>query len=113
MAVKNSVLAIPLTAVSATTFDGIAYMSINPTGLPHACFEFSIRNGSSVSVFISYDGVTNHDILPSGQSVTYQLQTNAQPNTTIANIAKGAIVYVLGANGTGSVYLSGFYQPQA
>lgn len=113
MPVKNSVSAIPLTSVSATTFDGMGYKPINPNGLPHACFMFTISNGSSVSIFISYDGITNHDILSSGASVPYLLQSNAQPNTSIANLAKGTIVYVLGATGTGSVYLSGFYQQQA
>ena len=113
MAVKNSVAAIPLTSVSATTFDGVNYKPINTSGLPHACFQFTISNGSSVSVFASYDGVTNHEIIPSGSVVSHPLQTNAQPNTSIANLAKGTVVYVLGAAGTGSVYLSGLYQPQA
>jgi hypothetical protein len=113
MAVKNSVSAIPLTSVSATTFNGVSYMPINPNGLPNSCFSFTIINHSSVDITISYDGgTTPHDFIPSNSSSFFPLQSNAQPNTTIANMAKGTVVSVLGANGTGSVYLSGFYQQQ-
>lgn len=114
MAVKNSVSAIPLTSVSATTFNGVAYMPINPTGLPHGCFSFTIINHSSVDITVSYDGgTTAHDFVPSNSSTFSPLQSNAQPNTSIANLAKGTVVSVLGSAGTGSVYLSGFYQQQA
>lgn len=113
MPVKNSIRPIPLTSVSATTFNGTDYMPINPGGLPNACFYFTIINNSSGNVLVSYDGITAHDFIPSASSAPYPIQTNSQPNTFIANLAKGTIVYVLGSVGTGDVYLSGFYQQQA
>lgn len=113
MAVKNIVSFIPLTSVSATTFDGLTYMPINPGGTPEPLFSYSIINDSSVDIFISYDGVTNHDFVQSGGTISSPLQYNALPNTYIANLAKGTVVYVIGSAGTGTVYLSGQYQPQA
>lgn len=110
MSVKNIVKAIPLTSINSTTFFG-AYLPINPTGLPQACFLIRIYNNSGVDVTISYDGSTDNDIIPHGTSEQLNFQTNSQPNNQVALLAKGTIVYVRGTVSTGLVYLAGYYQP--
>src|SRR5215468_10875697 len=87
MAVKNTVQSIPLTSVSATTFDGVNYKPINPAGVPESLFAFTIINQTNQDIFISYDGATNHDFIPENGTVTSPVQYNARPNTYIANLA--------------------------
>lgn len=112
MAVKNSIAAIPLTSIDSSTFDGTTYMAINPSGVPHALFAFNIINDSSSDITVSYDGSTDNDFIPQGSTSSNPIQYNSQPNTYIANLAKGTIIWVKGSTGTGNVYLSGYYQQQ-
>jgi hypothetical protein len=112
MPVKNVLLPIPMLRVEATGFNGTDYMAINSGGLAHPCCILRVINASSVDVTISYDGVTAHDYVLSGDTINLYAQTNAQPNTNIANFKKGTVLYALGAMGTGYVYVAGYYQPQ-
>lgn len=111
MAVKNYVLAIPLTSIASSTVGG-TYAAINPTGLPNACFELRITNNSNKDITISYDGINDHEYLPTA-SAALQIygQQGAQPSSFIANFAKGTVIWVKGTAGTGNIYLSGFYLP--
>ncbi|HVW99252.1 MAG TPA: hypothetical protein VHA52_02260 [Candidatus Babeliaceae bacterium] len=108
MGVRNSVQVIPLTSIasSALTAD---YQSINTEGLANACSIIRITSTSSTDVTISYNGSTDHEYLPAGGTITLPFQANAQPQSYVANMAAGTIVYVKGAAGTGNIYLSGYY----
>lgn len=112
MAVKNIVLPITLTSIDSATVTG-SYQAINSSGLPKACFLLRITNASNKDVTVSFDGSTDQEYVVAGTSLPLNFQTNAQPNTNIANMAQGTKVYVKGAAGTGSIFLSGYYQPQA
>jgi hypothetical protein len=114
MATKNVLLPIPLTSVAGSAFTG-SYQAINSSGLPQGVCILRIINNSSSDVLISYDGSTNHDfVTKSGGVLTINAQTNAQPNTSIANFRAGTIVYLNGtALSTGNLYLAAYYQPQA
>ena len=111
MAVKNIVLAIPLTSISSTTFNS-TYQLVNTGGLPHACFLLKMTNNSNVDITISYDGVNDHDFLRNDDELQIASQTNSQPNNFVALFGVGLKVYVKGIAGMGSVYLAGYYQPQ-
>lgn len=111
MAVKNIVLPIPLTSTSAVFFDG-TYKLINTAGLPEACFMIRIINDCNRDVTVSYDGVNDHDFVPTDTSIQLNFQTNSQPNNFIAKLAAGTKIYVKGVAGIGNVLLAGYYQPQ-
>jgi hypothetical protein len=110
MALKNSVQAIPLSSIASSTVSG-SYQAINSGGLPNPCFLIRITNGSNMAVTISYDGSTDQEYLAAGAILQLSLQANSQPSNFVTNMSKGTIVYVKGTAGTGSVYLSGYYQP--
>lgn len=113
MAVKNSVLAIPLASAASSGVSG-TYLAINATGLPNACFKIRITNNSTKDITISYDGINDHEYLPTAfAALDVYAQPGAQPNNFIANFAKGTVVWVKGTAGTGNIYLSGFYLPSA
>jgi hypothetical protein len=110
MAVRNSVSAIPLGAIAANTFTG-AYQLIG--GLPHACFMLRFINNSTEDVLISYDGVTDNDVIIHDTTVQLDPQANSQPNNFICVFPKGMTIYVKAANGTGEFYVAGYYQQNA
>lgn len=110
MAVKNSVAPLPLSTIDSATFTG-AFQLLSPAaGIAQAVQMLYISNNSNVVITVSYDGVNNHDYIIAGQTRMLNFQTNSQPNTSIAKLAKGTKVYVLGAAGVGLVALSGWYQ---
>ena len=65
-----------------------------------------IINNSNVDIDVSLDGVTNHDFVPMGSFVLYDLRTNHGVEKQFA-FKLGTQFYVKGAAaGVGSVYLS-------
>ncbi len=110
MAVKNSVAPIPLTTIDSATFTGAYQLLSGAAGLTQAVQMLYISNNANVVITVSYDGVNDHDYIIAGQTRMLNFQTNSQPNTSIAKLAKGTKVYVKGAAGAGLVALSGWYQ---
>lgn len=109
MSVRNTVNAVTLTSIAATSFTG-SYQAINSSGLSNACFLVRIINNTNKDITISYDGVNDHDFLPTLTNLQLPLQSNSQPNNSIALMPKGTVVWVKGAMGTGSAYLAAYYQ---
>jgi len=110
MAVRNTVNAVEVFFISSVVLEADEYQSINSQGLPFPCFLIRVINNSNKDVMISYDGVTDHDFIPMGQTLQLPFQSNSQPNGYVALMAKGTIVYVQGAAGTGDIYLAAYYQ---
>ena len=112
MGVKNRVTAVPAGAIDTAVLDG-SYEQLNAGGLPEACFLLRVINDSDIGLEISYDGTTQHDFV-SAKSVAYlPAQSNSQPNNNVALFPKGLVVWVNGTDGTGVVYLAGYYQVAA
>jgi hypothetical protein len=110
MAVRNTVSAIPLAAVDAATFNG-AYQLVG--GLPHACFMLRFINNTTEDVLVSYDGVTDNDVIVHDTTVQIESQTNSQPNNFTCLFGKGMNIYLKAATGTGEFYIAGYYQINA
>jgi hypothetical protein len=110
MAVRNSVSAIPLGVAPANAFDG-TYQLVG--GIPQACFMLRIINNTSEDVLISYDGVTDNDVVIHETTTQLDPQTNSQPNNFICLFPKGMTIYVKAAQGTGELYIAGYYQQNA
>jgi hypothetical protein len=111
MAVINKIQAIALTNIASSSLT-TDYMAINAGGLPNACCILRLNSTSSTSVTLSYDGVNDHEFLLAGADFNISAQTNAQPQTLIANFPKGMVVYAKGTAGTGNIYLSGYFSQQ-
>jgi hypothetical protein len=112
MAYVNRIVAVPLTSILSSAVSG-TYAVINSGGLPSGCAIVRITNNSDQDVTISYDGTTDHDFaLKSGGQINLNFQSNSSPNNNQAYMAQGTKVYVKGTAGSGSIYLSAYYQPQ-
>jgi hypothetical protein len=86
---------------------GFAPVDVN--GIESHILILRIINDSNKAVIISYDGVTDHDIVAAGTSVTYNLQSNSEPNNWVYQLREGTVFYVRGAAGAGHIYFSGWY----
>lgn len=108
---QNFVQAIPMSIFNAATLDPITKQPINSSGLPNACFLIRIVNDSDRDIFISYDGIADHDFLRTGESLQLPFESNSSPNNYVANLRAGTKVYLSGvAGGSGSIYLIGYFQ---
>lgn len=100
-------------AVTRGTLAGMSlsssYQAINATPFAGSCFRIAIYNTTNAAVDISYDGSTDHDVVPATSFIVIDAETNAQPAAHMALFAKNLIVYVKGASAAGSVYVSGYY----
>jgi hypothetical protein len=113
MATKNIVLPVAMTALDSATFTGAYQLLSAATGIPAACIIVRFVNDSSRDVTVSYDGVNDHEFVPSLSALILNFQANAQPTPFVSCMAAGTKISVKGAVlGTGSVYLAGYYNPQ-
>lgn len=111
MAVKNSIAPVALATFDTATLTG-NYQLVSAAGLPRACFFLRLINSSNVDVIISYDGVTDHDVIL-GQSINpYPFQSLGQPQNNVALIPRGTKIWVKQrtAAGAGSFSIAGYYQ---
>jgi hypothetical protein len=107
---KNRVVPLLLTSIASSTMSS-SYQAINPNGAEGAAFFFRINNDTNETITISYDGVNDHEIMLTDTIYeTPTTQNNALPAGKVALFPIGQKIYVKGTSGTGSVYLSGFYQ---
>jgi len=108
MSQKDTVSPLLLTDVNtaATAIDTWTAFS---DGIEGACFMIRITNDSDTDVYISYDGSTRHEYVPSDESIEISFQDNSSPGNGIAKLKKGTILSVQGTAGTGLVYLSGYF----
>jgi hypothetical protein len=111
MSVTNSLKAVPLTSIAASTLSGSYQLVTASSGLPNPVCILKIINNASVVVTVSYDGSTDHDFVRAGETLVLNIQTNSQPNNKMANMAKGTQVWVKGVAGTGTVYVAAYYLP--
>jgi hypothetical protein len=103
--VETKILPDPLRSLNTATLAG-AYLPIgDPLDRPIRLIKFA--NVSNVTVTVSWDGITDHDILPLGGYVLpiTSLQSNVEGSQGIY-IAKGTQFYIKGAAGVGFVYLT-------
>jgi hypothetical protein len=110
---STSVKAIPLIELDTTNLP-LAYEALND-GLPNACFMLNVTNDSDNFIYISYDGIFDHEVAPgadAGFPLRFQLaaQTNSQPKAQEALFERGLVLYVKSATANaGTLAISGYY----
>ncbi len=66
-------------------------------------------NTTDVTVTFSFDGSTDHFIIPTESGFVLDVTSNKSIQGGICCVAQGTQVYVKGSPGSGSVYLTSFY----
>lgn len=108
---SNKLLAIPLLSINSTGFNG-AFQLVGK--LPQPIRLLRVVNNSNVTVIISFDGSHDHDLIPSDTEFQLPAGALAFSSNYSCAIAANTPVYIKGTAGmgnSGSVSISGYYQP--
>jgi hypothetical protein len=99
-----------------TSFDALlllaVYQPVNVVGTEFPCSVVNIINTSDVPIIISFDGVTDHDMVRPHESNCYDFQKNAQPQSSVSQLKKNTQLYVrwvdAAAKKGGDIYFNGY-----
>lgn len=105
----NTIKALVLTSIASSTLSS-SYQPINPNGAEGACLMLRVNNTSNEDIILSYDGVNENEYVLAATLLEVPAQLNSQPNNHVCLFPKGQIVYIKGTAGTGTIYLTGYYQ---
>lgn len=105
---QDIVKAFPMVVYNSAAL-AAGYTSMNPAGLPGACFWLQLLNDSSVDMTVSFDGITDHLFLPHGYEFPMFPMTGALPNNRVLLFPAHMQIYAKGVAGVGNVYITGFY----
>ncbi len=94
-----------LRSINSTTITGTYQALGSPLSDPAVLMK--IVNNSTMLITISYDGVTDHDVVPGGFFTLYDFGSDAQSVSGNSRLFLPAStqVYVKGTAGTGLIYL--------
>jgi len=106
---KNRVTEEILDSFNAGGLDPIAFKPINTLGLIRPCCLIRIVNRAKHDVFISYDGVNEHDFIPHGEVLEVNIRTSVGHDED-AQFSKRTIVYVKGSVSIGYIHITGYTQ---
>ena len=97
-------------ALRTLAYTGIssAYAPIG-AGLKYPGRLYYLVNTTDVLLTFSWDGVTDHFVVPSGSYILIDVTSNRTENGGSFAIDQYTITYVKGGPGSGSVYLTSFY----
>jgi hypothetical protein len=87
---------------------GAGYTAIG-TALVNPSRILYMVNTTNALLTFSLDGVNDHFVIPASTSIVLDLTTNKSDQGGVANISAGTTIYVKGAPGSGSVYLTTWY----
>jgi hypothetical protein len=96
----------PLRLINSATLAG----SYLPVGTPfvHPIRLMKMTNNSNVDVTVSWDGVTDHEILVAGSFLLIDVSSNKEAALAF-DISQNTQLYVRGASGAGNIYVSAYY----
>lgn len=113
MSIKNTLKPIAMLTFNSATLTGAGNYALitGATGLEVACVMIRIVNASNTVMTVSFDGVVGHDVIPANTALPLIAQPNAQPNGYSCLFGRGQLIYIAGAAGVGTIYLTGYFQP--
>jgi hypothetical protein len=85
------------------TYAGIGAALLNPARIIY------LVNTTDVLLTFSFDGVNDHFVIPSQSYILIDVTSNMTLMGGALAVAQGQRIYVKGAPGAGTVYLSTFY----
>lgn len=111
MTESNRLNNIPLINFDASTLTG-TYQAIN-AGLPDPLVSFKMYNSSANLVFISNDGINDHDFVPPGGTFIFDSEANADGwgdgNGGHKEVPQGRIWYAKTSSNTDRLIVVGYH----
>jgi len=88
-----------------------SYVPFDAAGLSNNIQILKVKSTSNVNATISFDGVNDHDFIAAGSGDVMDVTTNSRNNLGEGcSFAKGQVIYLKAAAGTGNYYLIGYSQ---
>lgn len=103
---SNSIYPDVLRSIDSATLTG-SYQQVG-ANLTNPARIIKFTNLSTVTVTISWDGINDHEILPTGGFVLLDISTNKE-TSQILEISANTPFFVKGSAGTGLIYISNYF----
>ena len=88
------------------TYAAVGSSLVNP------CRILKLNNTTDADLIVSFNGITDHDVIPAGSGTIYDYGTNRSYNGATAELPAGTLVYVKQASGAatiGAMYVTVIY----
>lgn len=110
MALPNTAIRLYPEALRSLAFGSISgtYAKLG-TALTNPSRILYFFNTTDVTVTFSFDGSTDHFIIPTESGFVLDVSSNRSEQSGIIFVAQNTQIYVKGSPGSGSVYLTSFY----
>lgn len=105
MSAKNKLDPVERHSFNCASLTG-SYQTIDPNGFAYDLVIYKIYNSSSQPIDISYDGVTDHDFIPSGGTLILDIQANKEGERAAWPAKRQT--FVKGTASAGSLYETGY-----
>jgi len=83
-----------------------SYQVVSSGGFAKDLAVYKLYNGSLQDIDISFDGATDHDVIPAGGTFIFDIQANKEGNR--AAWPAGRELFVKGTASAGTLYESGY-----
>ena len=106
MAYRTTITPLGTDSIASSALTG-TYLAINSSPLPNNVYILRIYNAGSTDITITYDGVTDQDVVPA--ATLFEIQGfPIGSNTQGAMLPALLTVSAKGTAGTGNIYISAY-----
>ncbi len=101
----------PLRSLAYTSFSGTSYVGVGPA-LQDPCHSYKWQNNTDVDLFLSWDGVNDHEFMPAHTGFVYDVGSNKSFSAGALHVAQGTRFYVresAAAATMGEVYITAYF----
>lgn len=106
MSIKNQIFPIVMTSINSATLLLLTYQIVSISGLSEPCYLIRLINRTKDNVFISFDGVTDHEYLGHDN----EIEIISPFENDYSDFRKLTKVYVRGTASIGRIYVAAYYR---
>lgn len=104
---SNCVRAMEMTSINSAILLLATYKVINTNGLPESTTLLRMMNHTKDVVFVSFDGITDHDYLMNAHEL--EIATPLFPGESSSGFNRYTKIYVRGNPSIGRIYVMAYY----
>lgn len=100
-----------LRSLDYTSFSGTSYVGVGPS-LENPCHSYKWQNNTDVDLFLSWDGVNDHEFMPAHTGFVYDIASNKSEPAGTLHVSQGTRFYVresAAAATEGAVYITTYF----
>lgn len=113
MSAGNAIKVMPMIVVDAFSLNDVTWTEVTSSGGLSEAVRMIHFFSRATTALVSYDGVTEHDIIPGGFSIPFfSPQMSANPPNFVTTFSKGTKIYLKltdSAPGVNNIYIALYY----